>query len=63
MIPSKENTMTELFPIIIISWILSAWMTHIVVCLQTAAWGFLIAGAIVFPIAWVHGTGIWLGIF
>lgn len=27
------------------------------------AWGFLIAGAIIFPIAWIHGTGIWLGIF
>jgi hypothetical protein len=48
---------------LIILWIVSAWITHIVVCLQTAAWGFLIAGAIVFPIAWVHGTGIWFGIF
>jgi hypothetical protein len=28
-----------------------------------SAWDFLIAGAIVFPIAWVHGTGIWFGIF
>jgi hypothetical protein len=60
---SKEIQMEDLFPILIIGWIVSAWMTHIVVCLQTAAWGFLIAGAIVFPIAWVHGTGIWLGIF
>jgi hypothetical protein len=46
-----------------ILWVFAAWMTHIVVCLQTAAWGFLIAGAIVIPIAWIHGTGIWLGIF
>jgi hypothetical protein len=55
--------MRELMGILIMVWIMAAWMTHIIICLQTAAWGFLIAGAIVFPIAWVHGTGIWLGIF
>ena len=44
-------------------WAFAAWITHIVVCLQASTWGFLIAGAIVFPIAWIHGTGIWLGIF
>ena len=32
-------------------WIIAAWITHIVVCLKTASWGFLIAGAIVFPIS------------
>ena len=55
--------MKELLVIGGLGWVFAAWMTHIVVCLQTAAWGFLIAGAIVFPIAWIHGTGIWLGIF
>ena len=44
-------------------WAVAAWITHIVVCLQTASWGFLIAGAIVMPIAWIHGTGIWFGFF
>jgi hypothetical protein len=44
-------------------WIFASWITHIVVCLKTASWGFLIAGAIVFPIAWIHGTGIWFGAF
>jgi hypothetical protein len=44
-------------------WLVGSWLTHIVVCLQTASWGFLIAGAIVFPIAWIHGTGIWFGLF
>jgi hypothetical protein len=53
----------ELFVIALVMWVFLSWLTHIVVCLQTAAWGFLIAGAIVFPIAWIHGTGIWLGIF
>ena len=42
---------------------LAAWLTHVVVCLSTAAWGFLIAGAIFFPIGMIHGFGIWLGFF
>lgn len=44
-------------------WVILAWFTHIAVCLKAGAWGFLIAGAIFFPVAFVHGTGIWLGIF
>lgn len=38
-----------------------AWITHVVVCLSAGKWGFLIAGAIAFPIAVVHGWGIWFG--
>lgn len=41
--------------------VIAAWITHIVVCLKTASWGFLIAGALCFPIGWIHGTGIWFG--
>ena len=42
-------------------WVLAAWLTHVIVCLQAAKWGFLIAGALVVPIAVIHGTGIWFG--
>lgn len=42
---------------------LAAWLTHIVVCLQNGEWGFLIAGALFFPIAIIHGFGIWLGVW
>lgn len=42
-------------------WLVASWITHIVVCLKTASWGFLIAGALAFPIAVVHGTGSWFG--
>lgn len=49
--------------IIVFVVMLAAWVTHVVVCLKAAAWGFLIAGAIFFPIAIVHGIGIWLGAF
>lgn len=40
----------------------AAWVTHIVRCLTEEQWGFLIAGAIMFPIACVHGWLIWFGI-
>lgn len=43
-------------------WIVSAWLTHIITCLGNGDWGFLIAGALFFPIAWIHGTAIWFGV-
>jgi hypothetical protein len=55
--------MTELLPLITIVWVALAWLTHVVVCLKTASWGFLLAGAIFFPVGCVHGTGIWFGVF
>ncbi len=39
----------------------AAWMTHIYVCFTTGAWGFLVAGALFFPVAVVHGFGHWFG--
>lgn len=39
-----------------------AWVTHIVTCLTGSLWGFLIAGAIMFPIGIIHGFMIWLGV-
>ena len=44
-------------------WCIASWFTHIFVCLAASKWGFLIAGAIFFPVAIVHGTGIWFGAF
>lgn len=40
----------------------AAWLTHVIVCIKTAAWGFLIAGALFFPVGIVHGVGIWFGV-
>ena len=42
---------------------ISAWLTHIVTCLSDDRWGFLIAGALMFPVAIIHGIGIWFGAF
>jgi hypothetical protein len=40
-------------------WVLSSWVTHLIVCFNEGSWGFLIAGAIFFPIAVIHGTWSW----
>jgi len=40
-----------------------AWLTHVVTCISEESWGFLIAGAVMFPIAIIHGIGIWFGAF
>ena len=42
---------------------IAAWFTHIIHCLNEGLWGFLIAGAIAFPIAIIHGVGLWFGFF
>ncbi len=45
----------------LITWLPASWLTHIIICLDEEKWGFLIAGAIMFPIAIIHGTGAWFG--
>ena len=55
--------MSELFPIIVVGWIVLAWFTHVVTCIKTASWIFLLGGAVFFPVGCVHGTGIWFGWF
>ena len=54
---------TNITLVILALWGLASWLTHVVVCIKAASWGFLIAGAIFAPVAMVHGTGIWFGIF
>lgn len=41
--------------------IFAAWLTHVIVCIQTSSWLFLIAGAITAPVGVIHGIGIWFG--
>ena len=40
-------------------WAVASWLTHIFYCFSVGKWGFLIAGAIFFPIALAHGTYLW----
>lgn len=51
------------WPIVVFLGFFAAWITHVITCLQDASWGFLIAGAVFFPVAVVHGIGIWFGVF
>ena len=37
----------------------AGWATHVFTCLATGAWGFLVAGALFFPIGIIHGIGVW----
>lgn len=50
------------FWLFVISWI-PAWFTHVFVSFAAGQWGFLIAGAIFFPVAIVHGYGVWFGVW
>ena len=51
------------FSWVVIATIIMAWLTHVITCLSAASWGFLIAGAIFFPVGVIHGIGIWFGAF
>ena len=57
------DKLSGLLGILLIGVSTAAWFTHLVVCFTDDRWGFLIAGAIMFPIAIVHGIGIWFGIW
>lgn len=55
--------MKELIGIGAAIWLAAAWITHVIVSIQTAKWLLLIAGALVFPVGCVHGTGVWFDWF
>lgn len=42
-------------------WILASWLTHIVYAIKLELYNLLIAGGVFWPIAWIHGTGVWVG--
>jgi hypothetical protein len=55
----REKGNGEIVALAFLAWLAASWITHVVVCFKSASWGFLIAGAIFFPVAVVHGTGVW----
>ena len=71
----KENKMKRTFnsnvgliggiftSVFVLCSIIAAWMTHVIICIQTASWILLVIGIFVPPIGWVHGFGIWFGLF
>ena len=55
------NSLGCLFQLAVFFLGFGGWATHLYVCFNDNHWGFLIAGAIFFPIAVIHGWGIWFG--
>lgn len=49
--------------IIVLFSTLPAWITHVIVCIKSEQWVFLLAGAICAPVGVIHGWGVWLGIW
>lgn len=58
----KKESGAFLFSVVLFV-LFSAWLTHLFRCFTEEQWGFLIGGAIFFPVAIVHGVGVWLGVW
>jgi hypothetical protein len=56
---NKDKEMDTLTPIVIMVTFFAAWLTHIFTCFTGAMWGFLIAGAVFFPVGILHGLYLW----
>jgi divalent metal cation (Fe/Co/Zn/Cd) transporter len=54
-----RKRMDNLFGVVLIFATVAAWLTHIFTCFADGLWGFLIAGAILFPIGILHGIYLW----
>lgn len=57
----NSDNLAALFVVGLVVSTIAAWLTHVIVCIKTASWGFLIAGAIFAPVGVIHGIGCWFG--
>jgi hypothetical protein len=58
----KSNQTAKFASLTIGLWMLAcvvAWFTHVIYCFGQLAWGFLIAGAVFFPVGILHGFYLW----
>jgi hypothetical protein len=58
----EEIYMEQFVVLVVVLGMFFAWLTHIITCLAVGMWGFLLAGAIFFPIGIIHGIMIWFGV-
>lgn len=58
-----NSMFTGLYSLLALVLVFAGWMTHIFTCLSDGLYGFLIAGALFFPIGIIHGWGIWFGLW
>ena len=59
----EDSVVESAFGIAVFLFMAGSWLTHVIECINTQAWGFLIAGAIFFPVGIVHGVGLWIGVW
>jgi hypothetical protein len=60
----NEGKMNNLiWGLVLLAVSVAAWLQHLFTCFTEGAWGFLIAGALFFPVAIVHGVGNWFGLW
>lgn len=64
LLPTGSGKTIYLTEGVIMGWVIGigcllAWFTHVFTCFATGAWGFLIAGAIFFPVGILHGMYLW----
>jgi ABC-type nitrate/sulfonate/bicarbonate transport system permease component len=51
--------MSEATGLVISLTCVAAWFNHIFTCFSEGLWGFLVAGALAFPIGIIHGMWLW----
>ena len=52
--------MDDIFGIALVIVLIAAWFTHVITCIAAGLWGFLVAGALFFPIGIIHGFYLWI---
>jgi predicted membrane channel-forming protein YqfA (hemolysin III family) len=56
-----NDASAAVFSFLFFGWMIASWLTHVFYCLMTAKYVLLVAGAFVFPVGMIHGTGLWFG--
>lgn len=44
-----------------VTWLSASWLTHVIASIESDSWGLLISGLLFYPVAFIHGTGVWFG--
>lgn len=51
--------MNGTFALSVLAGAVLAWLTHVFTCFSEGMWGFLLAGAVFFPLGILHGVYLW----
>ncbi len=53
----------QIMTVVLVLFTVSSWLVHVGTCFVEGTWGFLIAGAVCFPVGIVHGAGVMFGLW